>query len=156
MDSCGFVFASDEAALSALPWPPPQSFYYSTCRGLKQMQREDAVTIGVENLRRVLLSEAETSDPSVVSKRRRLGQADIGKIHVSRTVLQMPQGGWTQKTCEAVKILYLLAVLAGPASRSFSSKYRGVSWHNQTGKWKAQIKVDSLKYLLCVSAAFVY
>lgn len=119
------------------------------------MQRQDAVTIGVENLRRVLLSEAETSDPSVVSKRRRLGQADIGRIAVTRIVLQMPQGFGTQRTCEAFKVLYLLAVPAGPASRSFSSKYRGVSWHNQTGKWKAQIKVNSLKYLLSVSGAFV-
>ena len=44
------------------------------------MQSGNAVTIAVENLRPGLLSEAETSDPSVVSKRRRLGPTDVGKI----------------------------------------------------------------------------
>ncbi|KAL3155145.1 hypothetical protein ABBQ38_011201 [Trebouxia sp. C0009 RCD-2024] len=73
---------------------------------MEKMQRVDAAAVDVENLRPGLLSETETSDPSVVSKRRRLDPPH-----------------------------------AGPSSRSFSSKYRGVSWHNQTGKWKAQIKV---------------
>lgn len=44
------------------------------------MQSGNTVTIAVESLRPGLLSEAETSDPSVVSKRRRLGPTDVGKI----------------------------------------------------------------------------
>ena len=111
------------------------------------MQSGNAVTIGVENLRPGLLSEAETSDPSVVSKRRRLGPTDVGRIcchtvdqHFLHKVATRPQA----------ELLDVLPVSAGPSARSFSSKYRGVSWHNQTGKWKAQIKVSSLRYLLSV------
>ena len=42
------------------------------------MQRDDGAAIVVDSLRPGLLSEAETSDPSVVSKRRRLEQGDAG------------------------------------------------------------------------------
>lgn len=73
------------------------------------MQRDVAATIAFEQARAGLLSEAEQSDPSVGSKRRRTDQAEASP--------------------------------PPPPARSFSSKYRGVSWHSQTGKWKAQIKV---------------
>lgn len=43
------------------------------------MQRDDGAVIVVDNLRPGLLSEAESSDPSVVSKRRRLEQGDAGR-----------------------------------------------------------------------------
>lgn len=111
------------------------------------MQSGDVVAIGVENLRPGLLSEAETSDPSVVSKRRRLGPTDVGRMCSHTEEQQMLQ---RLATLSQPELLDVLAVDAGPAARSFSSKYRGVSWHNQTGKWKAQIKVSSMQYLLSV------
>lgn len=115
---------------------------------MEKIQHADATDVDVENLRPGMLSETETSDPSVVSKRRRLDLSQAGRIAVAHGVnhIALVQHGdfnpitlsWSDDK---------VAVNAGPSSRSFSSKYRGVSWHNQTGKWKAQIKVKCLHSL---------
>lgn len=49
---------------------------------MEKMQRVDAAAVDVENLRPGLLSETETSDPSVVSKRRRLDPPHAGRVAV--------------------------------------------------------------------------
>lgn len=53
---------------------------------MDNMQRADATAIDVENLKPGLPSETETSDPSAVSKRRRLDPPHAGRIAVESRV----------------------------------------------------------------------
>jgi len=57
------------------------------------MQREDGATHAVDRISAGLLSEAEHSDPSVGSKRRRTDQADASKLGNGLALVCIPAIG---------------------------------------------------------------
>lgn len=91
------------------------------------------MTATVEQVTAELLSGDKAADPLTMNKKRKLDDGGVLVCPLCYFLKRLKQA-W-------VACLKLPGLPCVVGIRRCSSKYRGVSWHNQTGKWKAQIKV---------------